>query len=110
MFLLKVFQYYFRIFLDHVDGTFVVRKSQHGGVHSPYTLTLHFQKRCYNLNIRKISDRRYALGKRKNNEMVFGTVNELINYHKSNKLLLMDNTGQVKGQTLLTNYPRGSYC
>ena len=97
-------------FSDHVDGTFVVRKSQHGGIDSPYTLTLHFQKRIYNLNIRKLSDGRYALGKRKHNEMVFGTVKELIIRHKSNKLLLMDNTGLVKGQTLLTNYPCGTYC
>ena len=56
--------------LGGIDGTFIVRKSKSGGEDSPFTLTLYYQKKIYNLNIRRLMDGRYALGKRKGNEMV----------------------------------------
>ena len=52
------------------NGTFLVRPSVHGGQESPYSLTLYYKGRTYNLNIRLLPDGTWVLGKKKANEVV----------------------------------------
>ena len=52
------------------DGAFVVRQSQKGGVSNPFTLTLAFTSRVYNLHIRRRPDDKFAIGKEKPDEIV----------------------------------------
>ena len=53
-----------------IDGKFLVRNSVNGGSDSPYTLTVYYQKRIYNLNIRLLPQGKCVLGKKKINEVV----------------------------------------
>lgn len=53
-----------------VNGQFLVRPSVHGGKDSPLTLTIHFEKRIYHLNIRLFPNGKCSLGKKKTNEVV----------------------------------------
>ena len=52
------------------DGMFLIRDSIHGGADSPFTLTLYFDGKVYNINIRIKSDGHIALGKKKPGELV----------------------------------------
>ena len=52
------------------DGMFVVRKSAHGGESAPYSLTLYYQRKTFNLNIRALPNGKFVLGKKKHNEVV----------------------------------------
>ena len=47
-----------------------MRNSVNGGSDSPYTLTVYYQKRIYNLNIRLLPQGKCVLGKKKRNEVV----------------------------------------
>ena len=47
-----------------------MRNSVNGGSDSPYTLTVYYQKRIYNLNIRLLPQGKCVLGKKKTNEVV----------------------------------------
>ena len=51
-----------------------MRDSKHGGVDSPYTLTVLNEGRVFNINIRVKQDGHMALGKEKCDEIVSGTV------------------------------------
>lgn len=53
-----------------INGQFLVRRSVHGGKESPLTLTVHFEKRIYHLNIRLFPNGKCSLGKKKTNEVV----------------------------------------
>ena len=57
-------------FSGRIDGNFLVRNSVNGGSDSPYTLTVYYQKRIYNLNIRLLPQGKCVLGKKKINEVV----------------------------------------
>ena len=62
-----------KLFLNvsgRIDGKFLVRNSVNGGSDSPYTLTVYYQKRIYNLNIRLLPQGKCVLGKKKINEVV----------------------------------------
>ena len=62
-----------KLFLNlsgRIDGEFLVRNSVNGGSDSPYTLTVYYQKRIYNLNIRLLPQGKCVLGKKKINEVV----------------------------------------
>ena len=54
------------------NGGFLVRDSKHGGVDSPYTLTVLNEGRVFNINIRVKQDGHMALGKEKCDEIVSG--------------------------------------
>ena len=56
------------------NGGFLVRDSKHGGVDSPYTLTVLNEGRVFNINIRVKQDGHMALGKEKCDEIVSGIV------------------------------------
>ena len=92
------------------NGTYLVRRSKNGGSQAPFTLTLYFQGSTYNLNIRHLPDNKFILGKKKSNEMVFGSLKELIEKHKKLHLKLIDKHGNMKGQVVLTDYPKMSNC
>ena len=53
-----------------IDGQYLVRNSVNGGSDSPYALTVYYQKRIYNLNIRLLPQGKCVLGKKKTNEVV----------------------------------------
>lgn len=57
-------------FTGQIDGTFVIRKSNHGSEKSPYSMTLYFKNKTFNLNIRALPNSKFALGKKKRNEVV----------------------------------------
>ena len=54
----------------NTNGGFIVRDSKHGGINSPFTLTVFNQGRVFNINIRLRSDGLLALGKEKPDENV----------------------------------------
>ena len=59
------------IFLgEKFDGRFLVRKSEHGGSESPFSLTVLKQGTVFHLNIRILPDGNCVLGKKKSNEKV----------------------------------------
>ena len=58
------------VLLYFQSGSFVVRKSNKGGAENPYTLTLFFSYKMYNLHVRKRRDGQWALGKEKPSEQV----------------------------------------
>ena len=95
--------------LGNKDGTYLVRRSKNGGPQAPFTLTLYFQGSTYNLNIRLLKDK-FILGKKKSNELPFGSLKELIERHKKLHLKLIDKHGNMKGQVVLTDYPKISDC
>lgn len=92
------------------NGTYLVRRSKNGGPQAPFTLTLYFQGSTYNLNIRHLPNDKFILGKKKSNEMVFGSLKELVERHKKLHLKLIDKHGNMKGQVVLTDYPKMSNC
>ncbi len=57
-------------FVGGVDGHFLIRKSVHGGVESPFTLTVFFHRKIFHLNVRMTSEGKWVLGKKKRNEIV----------------------------------------
>ena len=64
-----LFQYFYCVLVNR-DGRFVVRDSKHGGVDSPYTLTVYNNNKVLNINIRIRPDTMIALGKEKLDENV----------------------------------------
>lgn len=71
----------------------------HQAIHA-YTITLTYQGRIYNIGCRRRQDGRFALGFRKSNEQSFITINDLIEHHYNEKLVLLVDGEQV-GSTVL---------
>ena len=86
------------------NGCFLIRKSQRGGGDNPYTLSVYYKRKVWNLHIRKRSDQKFALGTEKPNEAVFVTVPEVVNYHMKNVIVLA-NKDEIGGEVKLTTSP-----
>ncbi|XP_066500092.1 B-cell linker protein isoform X2 [Hoplias malabaricus] len=87
------------------DGSFLVRCSTTQKAEQPYTLVVLFSQRVYNIPVRFLKDTNsYVLGKEgKENEELFGSLEEMISHHKDNPLLLIDSKSQAKHTTYLTH-------
>ena len=57
-------------FLCWQDGAYLVRNSETGGEKAPYTLNVLYKNKVRNLQMRRLDDGRFALGKEKPNEVV----------------------------------------
>lgn len=68
-----------------LDGMYLIRKSSKG---NPYTLQIYYKTRTYNLPIRKRDDNMFAVGQEKANEKGFTNLLDMVNYFKTNKLVL----------------------
>lgn len=86
------------------DGAFLIRHSSSQNSRQPYTLAVLYQQKVYNIPVRFLEETHaYALGKEgKKNEEIFGTLDEMISYHKNNQLLLIDSKSWAKNTTYLT--------
>ncbi|XP_074596657.1 uncharacterized protein LOC141851769 [Brevipalpus obovatus] len=71
-----------------LNGTFIVRPSRSAGMLNPFTLTVYHEGKVFNLNIRKLSDESYALGKEKEREQVFSSVPQLIAFYQKEQIIL----------------------
>ncbi|XP_046435102.1 B-cell linker protein-like [Neodiprion fabricii] len=87
-----------------LEGCFLVRPSS-TNAEQPFTLVLWAIGRPYNIAIRKRFDGQYALGERKDGEVVFETIDALVNYYQKNDLVLKSK-GIQTGTTRLTQTPQ----
>ncbi|XP_061914740.1 B-cell linker protein isoform X3 [Entelurus aequoreus] len=79
------------------DGAFMVRMSSGQNAHQPYTLVVFYKNRVYNIPIRFIRmSQKYALGKEKKGEEYFRSVSHIIQTHRTNLLILIDNQSNSK--------------
>ncbi|XP_034026614.1 LOW QUALITY PROTEIN: B-cell linker protein [Thalassophryne amazonica] len=89
------------------DGAFLIRYSSTQKTRQPYTLAVLYKEKVYNIHIRFLEEvQGYALGKdgKKNEEeKIFGSLEEIISYHKKNHLFLIDSKSQAKHLTYLTH-------
>ena len=53
------------------NGCYLVRRSKNGGETKPYTLAIIYSGQVFNLNIRKKTNSKYALGMAKADEQVW---------------------------------------
>ncbi|KAK6186213.1 hypothetical protein SNE40_008296 [Patella caerulea] len=89
-----------RIHQINKDGTYLIRNS--GGDKStnashPYTLCVLYENRIRNLKIRQRSDKKFALGEYKDNEMTFESIEKLVEHHQKNDVILLgEHQGKVK--------------
>ncbi|XP_071506615.1 uncharacterized protein [Diadema antillarum] len=79
------------------NGAFVVRPGK-DRQNKPFSLSLWYNGRVRNLQIRHRMDRKYALGSQKDHEIAFDTPVQLIQHHMTNPLIL----AQDQGRTMLT--------
>ncbi|XP_077992494.1 uncharacterized protein LOC144446572 isoform X2 [Glandiceps talaboti] len=78
------------------DGAFIVRDGR-GGINSaePYTISVWFHGKPWNLKICRRGARKFALGAQKTGEMLFDSPLELVQYHRDNSLVLAGDAGKV---------------
>ncbi|RWS17136.1 B-cell linker protein-like protein [Dinothrombium tinctorium] len=86
------------------EGGYIVRESKRAGKCNPFSLTIFHDNKIFHLNIRRREDGFYALGKRKEREKTFKTVQDLIKYHQ-NEPILLTTKGQAAGMTKLVITP-----
>ncbi|PSN34741.1 hypothetical protein C0J52_23122 [Blattella germanica] len=84
------------------DGSFLVRPSSQS--QNALTLTLWYNGRIYNINVRHRTDGRYALGTEKPKEQSFTSIEELVYNYQSEKLVLYSG-GEKTGRALLKSSP-----
>ena len=77
------------------NGCYLVRRSKNGGETKPYTLAIIYSGQVFNLNIRKKTNSKYALGMAKTDEQEFSDLLELVTFFNTHRLIL------AKGQTRL---------
>ena len=70
VFLFFLFFFFFFLFFPIQDGTFLVRKSRGRNESQPFTLTVLFEKNLFRLKIRYLPSGDYALGEKKDEEIV----------------------------------------
>ncbi|XP_052227895.1 uncharacterized protein LOC127842433 isoform X2 [Dreissena polymorpha] len=87
------------------NGAYLVRKTDKDIPYKekPYILSVMTKGDMYNLILRQRADGKYALGKEKENELAFERVEELLKFHKTEKLVLIRNGRETF--TVLTSYP-----
>ncbi|GAB6025489.1 hypothetical protein CHUAL_011229 [Chamberlinius hualienensis] len=86
------------------SGSYLVRESRRAGECNPFTLTLYYNTIISHLNIRRRPDGTFALGKEKENEKTFTSVQELVAHHQTEQILLTSR-GQAIGKVNLVQYP-----
>ncbi|XP_046383791.1 nascent polypeptide-associated complex subunit alpha, muscle-specific form-like isoform X2 [Ischnura elegans] len=84
------------------DGTFLIRPSSQN--QNPYTLTIWYGNRVYNIAVRYRSDQKYALGSEKPNEQSFWSLEEMVTFYHTEQLVLFS-CGERAGQTSLKSSP-----
>ena len=77
------------------NGCYLIRRSKNGGETKPYTLAIIYSGQVFNLNIRKKTNSKYALGMAKADEQEFSDLLELVTFFNTHRLIL------AKGQTRL---------
>ncbi|XP_035827890.1 B-cell linker protein [Aplysia californica] len=81
------------------NGGFLVRTSSKSA--HPYTLVVYLEKIVYNMIIRcRTNDKKFAIGKEKPDEVAFASLQELIEYHQSHYVSLVEG-----GSVRLTGSP-----
>jgi len=78
------------------EGYFIVRPSSKKGTENPYSLTLFYRQSIFNFHIRKRPDGLFATGVFSAGEKTFSSVSEMINFYRSNTLVVGDTSNQVK--------------
>lgn len=90
-----------KLLMNKQNGTFVIRQSSRKSKMGTLSVVQDF--RIYHLNIRiREQDGNVALGREKDNEKCFASINSLINYYVSNYLILSSNG--ITTLTLLIPY------
>lgn len=87
------------------SGSYLVRESKRAGQLNPYTLTIFYDNKISHLNIRQREDGQFALGKEKEKEKTFSSVEELVIYHQTEPILLRTGKGEPRGSTCLRVHP-----
>ncbi|XP_073504661.1 cytokine-dependent hematopoietic cell linker [Phyllobates terribilis] len=97
------------LYQENKDGAFLVRDNSHGTSSEPYVLSVYHDNKVYHIKIRYLEDtRQYALGTGRRGNYKFNSVEDIIEFHKSFPLLLLDGraTSNFQGhQCFLTRPP-----
>jgi len=84
------------------NGAFLVRDSKHGGANSPFTLSVLNHGKVFNINIREKHGGLFALGKEKEEENVYSSVQEMIETHRTEALKLSSATISMNSDSSTT--------
>ncbi|XP_044131799.1 cytokine-dependent hematopoietic cell linker-like [Bufo gargarizans] len=96
------------LYEENKDGAFLVRGNSHRTFNEPYVLSVYYQKKVYHIKIRYLEEtQQYALGTGRRGNYKFSSVEEIIEFHRSLPLLLVNGkANQFQGlQCFLTHPP-----
>ncbi|XP_071988714.1 cytokine-dependent hematopoietic cell linker [Engystomops pustulosus] len=96
------------LYQDNRDGAFLVRDSSHRTFHEPYVLSIYYQSKVYHIKIRYLEEtQQYALGTGRRGNSIFNSVEDIIEFHRSSPLLLVDGKAysHYKGHQCFLTHP-----
>ncbi|GAB1604389.1 B-cell linker protein-like isoform X4 [Argonauta hians] len=71
------------------NGSFLVRDSTQASTTHPFTLTVYCNQHLYRLKIRHLESEKYVVGEKKESELEFNTLEELVDYYRREPLILL---------------------
>lgn len=85
---------------DGQDGSFIIRKSHHAGPDHPFTLTVLYSGKIFNVPIRFLSgDGTYAMGSVKKDELRFASVENIVQHFCLNPIDLVPHDRPAMGSS-----------
>ncbi|XP_069601913.1 cytokine-dependent hematopoietic cell linker [Ranitomeya imitator] len=79
------------LYQENKDGAFLVRDNSHRTSNEPYVLSVYHDNKVYHIKIRYLEDcQQYALGTGRRGNYKFNSVEDIVEFHKSFPLLLLD--------------------
>ncbi|XP_040275878.1 cytokine-dependent hematopoietic cell linker-like [Bufo bufo] len=96
------------LYEENKDGAFLVRDNSHRTFNEPYVLSIYYKKKVYHIKIRYLEEtQQYALGTGRRGNYKFSSVEDIIEFHRSLPLLLVNGkANQFQGlQCFLTHPP-----
>ncbi|CAI9733275.1 Hypothetical predicted protein [Octopus vulgaris] len=87
------------------NGAFLLRDSSQASVTHPFTLTVYSNDHFYRLKIRHLESGKFVVGEKKDSEIEFNTIQDLINYYETEPLLLLAAANNSNSCTTLKYIP-----
>uniref|UniRef100_A0A0L8FP21 SH2 domain-containing protein n=1 Tax=Octopus bimaculoides TaxID=37653 RepID=A0A0L8FP21_OCTBM len=90
------------------NGAFLLRDSSQASCTHPFTLTVYSNNHFYRLKIRHLESGKFVVGEKKDSEIEFNTIQDLITYYETEPLLLLATTDNSNSCTTLKYIPEKS--
>ncbi|XP_036365030.1 B-cell linker protein isoform X2 [Octopus sinensis] len=87
------------------NGAFLLRDSSQASVTHPFTLTVYSNDHFYRLKIRHLESGKFVVGEKKDSEIEFNTIQDLITYYETEPLLLLAAANNSNSCTTLKYIP-----